>query len=55
MAKNYNTGFAVMICGHDFIKEEGRVCIFSMAQARVKMNELKAQGYDVQAIPFCRE
>ena len=55
MAKDYNTGFAVMVCGHDFVKEDGRVCIFSIMQAKMKMKELKAMGYEVQAIPFCEE
>lgn len=54
MAKNYNTGFAVMVEGGDFIKENGQVCIFSLMQAKMKMNELKAQGYEVRAVPFCR-
>ena len=53
MAKDYNTGFAVMVCGHDFVKEDGRVCIYSIVQAKMKMKELKAMGYEVQAIPFC--
>ena len=54
MAKNMRTGFAVMVVGKDFLKEDDRVCIFSLAQAKVKMNELKKMGYEVQAIPFCR-
>jgi hypothetical protein len=54
MAKNYNTGFAVMVEGGDFVKENGQVCIFSLMQAKMKMNELKAQGYEVRAVPFCR-
>ena len=53
MAKNYNTGFAIMIVGHDLYKEDGRVCIFSLAEARQKMKELKAMGYEVRAIPYC--
>lgn len=52
--KSYNTGFAVMVKGKDFIRDEGRVCIFSLIQAKRKMQELKAMGYEVQAIPFCR-
>ena len=53
MAKNMNTGFAVMVEGGDFVREDGRVCIFSLIQAKMKMNELKAEGYEVRAIPFC--
>lgn len=55
MSKSLNTGFAVMVVGKDFVKENGRVCIFSMVQAKMKMKEMKAMGYEVQAIPFCRE
>ena len=53
MSKMYNTGFAVMVEGGDFIREDGRVCIFSLMQAKMKMKELKAQGYEVRAVPFC--
>lgn len=48
------TGFAIMVKGKDFVKEEGRVCIYSTLQAKMKMKELKTMGYEVQAIPFCR-
>lgn len=53
MARNMNTGFAVMVEGGDFIREDGRVCIFSLIVAKQKMKELKAQGYEVRAVPFC--
>ena len=53
MAKDYNTGFAVMVEGGDFIREDGRVCIFSLIQAKMKMNELKRMGYEVRCVPFC--
>lgn len=54
MSKSLNTGFAIMVKGKDFVKEEGRVCIYSTLQAKMKMKELKTMGYEVQAIPFCR-
>ena len=53
--KSLNTGFAIMINGTDFYKEEGRICIFSFRDVKIKMAELKSQGYEVSAIPFCRE
>ena len=53
MSKMYNTGFAVMIVGKDFVRDEGRVCIFSMMQAKMKANELKAKGCEVRCVPFC--
>lgn len=54
MSKIYNTGFAIMVVGKDFVKEEGRVCVYSPIQAKMKMKKLKEMGYEVQAIPFCR-
>lgn len=52
MAKNFNTRFAVMVEGGDFIREDGRVCIFSLMQAKMKMNELKRMGYEVRCVPY---
>ena len=54
MSKDMRTGFAIMVKGKDFVKEDGRVCIYSTLQAKMKMKELKTMGYEVQAIPFCR-
>ena len=48
MTKSFNTGFAVMV-------EGGRVCIFSLSQAKVKQSELKKKGYEVRVVPFVEE
>ena len=55
MTKSFNTGFAVMVEGGDFIREDGRVCIFSLSQAKVKQSELKKKRYEVRAVPFVEE
>lgn len=54
--KNYNTGFAIRYEKDgiiDFVKDNGRVCIYTLSQTIKVRKELKAKGYEVMAMPYC--
>lgn len=54
--REYNTQFAVMVETPEkvgLIREKGRVCLFSMREARRVIAELKKTGCTCRAIPYC--
>ena len=53
--KNFNTRFAVMVNTDkpQMVTDKGRVCIFTLRQAKEVIAQYKTKEISCQAIPYC--